>query len=535
VREPIVFYVDRGAPEPVRSALVEGARWWARAFDAAGFVDAFRVDLLPQDAHPLDVRYNVIQWVHRSTRGWSYGGGVVDPRTGEMVKGHVRLGSLRVRHDRLLFEGLAGTEKTGTGAADDPVDLALARIRQLAAHEVGHALGLSHNFAASTYGGRASVMDYPAPLIGFDAQGGLDFSRAYGVGVGAWDVRAIRYAYTEFAPGTAEAPALETIVREGLEAGLIYLTDDDARPAGASDARASLWDNGDDPVAELRHVMRVRRHALQSFGERNVRPGIPLAHLEEVLAPLYFHHRYQLDATAKLVGGMEYGYAVRGDGQTATRIVPAERQRQALDEILRLLDPSELDLPDAVLGLLAPRPDGEPRNREMFGAGTAPAFDLQQAAATGVALVLDAFLQPERLARLAEFHRRDPSLPGVDEVLDRLISRAFAAGGTGSPRHAELERLAQSLLVDRLIRLGRHEEVRSGLRSRAEAALARVTDRLEAAGHGDPAAAQHAAFLGASISRFLARPDSPATSGWSPADPPPGSPIGSLAGCSYSD
>jgi hypothetical protein len=139
--EPLVYHLDPGTPEPVRSALIEGASWWNQAFEAAGFEDAFRVEMLPEDAHPLDVRYNVIQWVHRATRGWSYGGGVVDPRTGEMIKGHVTLGSLRVRQDRLIFEGLAGTGATGTGAPDDPVEMALARIRQLSAHEVGHTLG----------------------------------------------------------------------------------------------------------------------------------------------------------------------------------------------------------------------------------------------------------------------------------------------------------------------------------------------------------------------------------------------------------
>ncbi|KAB2955293.1 MAG: DUF5117 domain-containing protein, partial [Thermoanaerobaculia bacterium] len=328
VLRPIVYYVDRGAPEPVRSALVEGASWWRSAFEAAGFEDAFRVELLPEGADPLDLRYNVVQWVHRATRGWSYGGAVIDPRTGEILKGHVTLGSLRVRQDRLLFEGLAGAAGSGSGAADDPVRLALARIRQLAAHEVGHTLGLAHNFAASALG-RVSVMDYPAPLVTVSESGELDFSRAYTAGVGEWDAAAVRWAYAEFPPGADEAAGLERIARETLERGLVILSDADARPPGAANPLACLWDNGSDPVAALRRTMRVRRIALTRFGARNVRAGQALASLEEVFATVYFHHRFQAAAAAKLLGGLDYRHALAGDGQAPAAPVAPERQRRA--------------------------------------------------------------------------------------------------------------------------------------------------------------------------------------------------------------
>ncbi len=535
VEEPLVYYLDPGVPEPVRSALLDGARWWAEAFDEAGFIDAFRVEMLPEGAHPLDARYNVIQWVHRSTRGWSYGGGIGDPRTGEMLKGHVNLGSLRVRQDRLLFEGLAGTGKTGSGEPDDPIQLALARIRQLSAHEVGHTLGLGHNFAASTYGDRASVMDYPAPLVGVTEGGELDFSRAYGVGVGAWDKHAIRYAYSQFPPGADEDEELERIVQEGIAAGLVFLSDQDARPPGAAEPRANLWDNGADPVEALATTLEVRRLALERFGEHNVVAGRPLAELQEVLATVYFHHRYQLDAAAKVVGGMEYAYALRGDGQPVTGIVAAERQRRALEAILEILTPERLDLPDRVLALLAPRPYEHEHNREMFASATEPAFDALGAAASAAGQVVQALLEPARLGRLIDFHRRDPSLPGVGEVTDALLERAFEVGAEGeSRRHAELRHVVRRVSVDRLLALAADPATGPAVRAHAELALRQARTRLpEATDLADPSAYDLA--LAGDLDRFFARTETARPAVHPPAPLPPGSPIGdglpALAAC----
>ncbi len=535
VEEPIVYHVDRGAPEPVRSALIEGASWWAEAFEAAGFVDAFRVELLPEDVHPLDVRYNVIQWVHRSTRGWSYGGGVVDPRTGEMLKGHVNLGSLRVRQDRLLFEGLAGTGKTGSGAADDPVELALARIRQLSAHEVGHTLGLGHNFAASTYADRASVMDYPAPLVTVGEDGELNFSRAYGVGVGAWDAHAVRWAYAEFPPGVDEGVELERIVREGIAAGLVFLSDDDARPAGAAEPRANLWDNGDDPVAALETVLAVRASALDRFGAGNIAAGRPLAELQEVLATVYFHHRYQLAAAAKVLGGMEYDYALKGDGQAATRIVDGERQRRALEVLLSVLTPKRLDLPEPVLELLAPRVFEAGRNREMFASATEPAFDALGAATTVADQVVGELLQPERLGRLIDFHRRDAALPGLEEVLTAMLERAFQAPSAGDARLAALQHVVKQVVIHRWLDLAANPDVTPAVRAHAEQILRRARRRLPAADAELDSATPYELALAGDVDRFLERTESRPAPARRPAPMPPGSPIGAapsgLAGC----
>ncbi|MFQ5599273.1 MAG: zinc-dependent metalloprotease [Candidatus Krumholzibacteriia bacterium] len=536
VEEPIVYYVDRGAPEPVRNALVEGASWWAEAFEAAGFIDAFRVELLPEGVHPLDARYNVVNWVHRATRGWSYGWGVVDPRTGEFVKGHVLLGSLRVRQDRLLFEGLAGTEHTGSGRPDDPIEMALARIRQLAAHEVGHTLGVAHNFAASTYG-RASVMDYPAPLVKITPAGDLDFSEAYAVGIGAWDVLAIRYAYTQFAPGADEQAALEEIVRDGLQRDLHFVSDADARPSGAAQPLGNLWDNGRRAEEALAHTLEVRRIALARFGERNIAPGRPLALLEEVLAPVYFMHRYELDAAAKVVGGLDYRYAVRGDGQPGMRAIDARRQRRALAVILECMSPEVLDLPESVLGLLLPRPYGYDRNRELLHSSTLPAFDALGVAATAADVAVRRLLQRERCARLVDQHRRDPRLPGLEEVLQGVGAAAFDAGASRRARHAEIQRGVQQVVVDALIDLASSPSTPPHVRSRLEWQLESLRRDLSHRRSRDEVEQAHRALLVAQLGRHLDRlDDAEPLAGAS--DPPPGSPIGStvpprLSGCSW--
>jgi hypothetical protein len=528
VKRPIVYYVDRGAPEPIRSALLEGASWWAKAFDAAGFIDAFRVELLPPGAHPLDVRYNVIQWVPRATRGWSYGGGVIDPRTGEMLKGHVTLDSLRIRQDRLLVEGLVGTEKTGTGSPDDPVQIALARIRQLTAHEVGHTLGFAHNFAASSWG-RASVMDYPAPQVDITPGGTLDLSHAYASGVGAWDFQSTRFAYSEFARGTDEGEQLEAILREGTSTGQRFLSDRDARPPGAANPFAALWDNGPDPVEGLRHELAVRRIALANFGEHNVRPGVPLSRLQDVLAPVYFHHRYELTRAATAVGGLDYAYNVRGDGQPPSHPVAGATQRAALKAILAVLTPENLDLPELVLAVLLPRAFEQDDDVEDFRHATSPVFDSLGAAGTAARMTVEALLQRERASRLVDLHRRDDALPGLEDVLDGLVDTAFAAPGPQGERRAELRRVVQQAVVNGMIRLAEDGEAPARVRFRVDAALRTLSRSLPSEPGATPGEQAHRDALRREIEGHLSRPRDAAPAPPAALAPPPGDPIGDFA------
>ena len=421
---PIVYYLDRGAPEPIRSALLEGARWWNQAFEAAGYKNAFRVEMLPEGADLMDLRYNVIQWVHRATRGWSYGAAVIDPRTGEIIKGHVTLGSLRVRQDFLIAEALLAPYEKGKPVSPKMQEMALARLRQLAAHEVGHTLGLMHNYSASTVN-RASVMDYPPPYVKLSADGVPDLSAAYATGIGDWDKVSIAFGYQDFAPGANEQAALNKILLEAYGRGLRYLTDQDARPAGSSSSLAHLWDSGANAVDELNRLMQVRGTALKRFGENNIREGAPLATLEDVLVPVYMLHRYQVEAASKLVGGMDYTFALRGDGQAPTQIVGPAEQRRALAAVLATLKPEALALPEPLLKMIPPRPPEYERGREHFKIRTGPAFDALVPAEAAAQNTLQFLFNPERAARLVEFHARNAENPGLQEVLEAIVAATW--------------------------------------------------------------------------------------------------------------
>lgn len=515
--DPIVYYLDPGTPEPVRSALLDGARWWADAFEAAGFRNGYRVEVRPDSVDPLDVRYSTIQWVHRSTRGWSYGASVVDPRTGEILKGHVSLGSLRVRQDYLIAEGLlspyvgANVDGFSSEASDPMLQLALARLRQLSAHEVGHTIGLAHNFAGSTQD-RSTVMDYPAPLVTL-VDGELDLSDAYGVGVGEWDVQAIRYGYA------LDAGIPAQVLRENRERGLRYLSDTDARPTGAATPVGALWDNGTDAAQALRDQMAIRRNALDRFGEAAIRTGRPLATLEEALVPLYLSHRYQVDAAAHLVGGVSYAYVERGDGSQRMAPVDAQSQNDALDALLSTVTPDALALPASVRGLIPPRPPGYWGTRELFDGRTGLTFDPVAPAETGAALTFGYLLDATRATRLAYQPALDASLPSFADVLDQTTATIGSGAQADDAYHADLRRSVWTEWTRALMELSSNTRAAATVRATTDAHLAQLATDLST---GD----DHARWLSNRITRYLARDYAPDAELPRPLTPPPGSPIG---------
>ncbi len=421
--EPIIYYLDNGTPEPVRSALLDGGRWWNQAFEAIGYKDAFQLKILPDNADPMDVRYNVIQWVHRSTRGWSYGSSITDPRTGEIMKGHVSLGSLRIRQDFLIAQALMNKPFAERDDNYQPMlEMALARIRQLSAHEIGHTLGFAHNFAAST-NGRASVMDYPHPQFKLN-EGEIDFSDAYAVNIGAWDKVTVAYSYSDISENS-EKEGLDKILKDAQNAGLRYISDQDARPMGGAHVLAHLWDNGKSASMELEDVLKIRETAIRNFSIDNIRKGEPNSVLEDVFAPLYFFHRYQTEAATKLIGGLNYNYAVKGDGQPTVSILDKTTQLEALNSVLMTLDAEKIAIPREKLSLFPPRAIGYGKSRESLKGKTGVSFDALSASETAADMTLSLLLHPQRASRLIQQKAANSKNLGLQEVLDELIKNTI--------------------------------------------------------------------------------------------------------------
>ncbi|HSC39075.1 MAG TPA: zinc-dependent metalloprotease [Chitinophagaceae bacterium] len=520
---PIVYYLDNGTPEPIRSALLEGASWWNQAFEAAGYKNAFQVKLLPDSADPMDIRYNMINWVHRATRGWSYGASVVDPRTGEIIKGNVTLGSLRVRQDYLIAQGLLAPFENGLPADDKMMHMALERLKQLAAHEVGHTLGLMHNYTSSV-NNRASVMDYPHPLVRLNSKGEIDLGNAYDHNIGAWDKVSITWGYSDFAPGTNEPAALDKILRDATAKGMRFISDRDARAAGGLHPQAHLWDNGTNAIDELKEVMKVREKALAQFSEKNIRPGMPMAMLEDVLVPVYLFHRYQLEAVTKMVGGMYYTYALRNDGQVVTRALSKEEQSRALDAVIGCIDPAILALPDKITALIPPRPAGYNFTRELFKKRTGLAFDALAPAETAADFPLSFLFNSERVSRMVQYETKGGL--GLNDMINRLLANTWKA-----PKKAGIEELIRQqtsqILLTYLLALSMDENASFAARSAAQKGLADLKTYITAQ-KKTATDATYAGHLNLALERMKAPDKAKPTQH---KEMPPGAPIG----CDWDD
>jgi hypothetical protein len=533
---PIQYYVDNGAAEPTRTALLEGARWWDQAFQAAGWAKGtFKTDILPANADPMDIRYNMIQWVHRYTRGWSYGAAVVDPRTGEVIKGNVTLGSLRSRQDYLIDEALLSPYIDGKPLppANDPMlAMVLARTRQLAAHETGHTLGLAHNFAASSFPHTpeesVSVMDYPHPWITLDKNGVPNLSQSYAVNIGIWDKVAIDYGYREFDSNkkpTEDKAALNAILAASEKTGLIFITDEDSRPLGGAHPHSHLWDNGPDPSDELTRVMTIRTAALKRFGENAITRGTPMAQLEDTLVPLYLLERYQTEAASKEIGGLDYRYSLRGDGQINPTIVAPAEQKKALAAVLKTLSPETLTLPESLLQILPPRPPGLERTRESFPSHTGLTFDPIATAESSADLTLALLLDPARASRLIEYHMRVPDSPSLRGVLEAVSKTVAERPEGGHSMSSEVERAVEFRALEAMLSLAVNPSASSQARAIARSHINDVLKQFTtAAPLQDTAEAIHRAALIDRINEFERDPAKFAPA--KPIEVPPGMPIG---------
>ena len=444
--EPIVYYIDNGTPEPVKSALIEGGNWWNQAFESAGYKDAFRIEVLPEDADPMDVRYNLIQWIHRSTRGWSYGANVIDPRTGEIIKGQVSLGSLRVRQDYMILSGLI----------DNPNDVenkslikktSLDRIRQLSAHEIGHTLGFAHNYISSA-NNRSSVMDYPHPKIDI-INGDINIDNAYSKNIGDWDKVSVRYAYTDFQENENEDNKLNEIIEEAVNKGLYFLSDSDSRPVGSANPFSHLWDNGEFPYKELNKLIKVRDLALKNIDLENLINGESYDRIEDILVPIYMLHRFQIESAAKAIGGVDYLYFVKNKDNDKVKFVDSKLQKESLKSLLNVLNPKNLVLPNNLIQILSPRSFRNPRTRENFESNTGVTFDYINASSSIINHTLTFLMNPERINRIYQQNMFGENILMLKDYLT-IISNSIFSNKKMSPYESSINKNTSSLFLDHL-------------------------------------------------------------------------------------
>ena len=518
--EPIVYYIDNGTPEPVKSALIEGGNWWNQAFESAGYKDAFRIEVLPEDADPMDVRYNLIQWIHRSTRGWSYGASIVDPRTGEIIKGQVSLGSLRVRQDYMILSGLI----------DNPNDIenkslikktSLDRIRQLSAHEIGHTLGFAHNYISSA-NNRSSVMDYPHPKIDI-VNGEINIDNAYSKNIGDWDKVSVRYAYTDFQENENEDVKLNDIIEEAVNKGLYFLSDSDSRPVGSANPFSHLWDNGEFPYKELNKLLKVRDLALKNIDLDNLVDGEPYDRIEDILVPIYMLHRYQIESAAKAIGGVDYLYFVKNKNNDKVKFVDSKLQKESLKSLLNVLNPKNLVLPNNLIQILSPRSFRNPRTRENFESNTGVTFDYINASSSIINHTLTFLLNPQRINRIYQQNMFGEKILMLDDYLT-IISNSIFSNNRMSPYESSINKNTSSLFLDHLFLTFNNSNTNDLSKSVILSSIINTNEKLSSNLN------DYNSFLVNKINGFIDNPDK-----YIPVEKtkiPDGSPIGNFS-CDY--
>ena len=518
--DPIVYYIDNGTPEPVKTALIEGGNWWNQAFESAGYKDAFRIEVLPEDADPMDVRYNLIQWIHRSTRGWSYGASIVDPRTGEIIKGQVSLGSLRVRQDYMILSGLI----------DNPNDIenkaliketSLDRIRQLSAHEIGHTLGFAHNYISSA-NNRSSVMDYPHPKIDI-IDGDINIDNAYSKNIGDWDKVTVRYAYTDFQENENEEIKLNQIIEEAVNKGLYFLSDSDSRPVGSANPFSHLWDNGEFPYKELNKLLKVRDLALKNIDLENLIDGEPYDRIEDILVPIYMLHRYQIESTAKAIGGVDYLYFVKNLNNDKVKFVNSKLQKESLESLLNVLNPKNLVLPNNLIDILSPRSFRNPRTRENFESNTGVTFDYINASSSVINHTLTFLINPERINRIYQQNMFGENILKLEDYLS-IISNSIFSNKKMSLYESSINNNTSSLFLDHLFLAFNNSKTNDISKSLILSSIVNTKETLSSNLN------DYNAFLVNKINGFLDNPDK-----YKPIEKtkiPDGSPIGNFS-CDY--
>ncbi len=534
-KQPIIYYLDAAVPEPTRSAMKDGFLWWNKAFEAAGFKNALQIRDTPPDMDPMDVRYNQIYWVDRDERGYSTGGGLTDPRTGEILAARVRLESDRVRTVSRYwqtYEPPVGGGRAGGGGGEDDFEqgfldaglppystpeteqqLVLLRQALLTAHETGHTLGFDHNWNSSM-NDRASVMEYPSPRIKI-TNGKIDLTDAYQKQIGAYDIMTVRYAYTEFPPAQEKA-GLDNIIKDMRKQGLMFTP--------STDPRWNRYDDGPDPAEYMRQTAAQRKILLANYGPAILKDGEPYGDLRGIrLWMTYLHHRWSIDSGVRYIGGMYTNFAVKGETLPPTEIVPAAKQRELLGLLLDDVDPASLAIPEPLLASLTvavERGAGGGRgargpDQENMESSTGYAFDHLAAARTIAGLVFDQLFEPETAARLIGFADRQPNALTLPETIDTCAKKVFGQpASTGMLR--SLQRQTQRVFLDAVMTLGASPTATPDVKAVVMASVATIKTQVAGLKDADPVNEASLRQMERDLTRYAQNPTMPKKSSATP-------------------